>query len=145
MRVAAPPSHPVVGALRQSFRALVVTGGLVALLASAAGVAAAPANSKWETFELVCGEATFLVTASPGGWSVAHVVTGGPGSHLVPFTVDLTVTNLDTSEVLVDFDYEKPGRRGHPAIECVDQHERIDPDTGETIAIDFRSFVFIPR
>jgi hypothetical protein len=129
---------------------LKVVGGLSALTAAscllvlgASSAAAAPGNgSKWETFPLTCNADTFTITASPGQWSVGHIV-GENGMHVVPYSFSITVTDLVTGETLLSASYIKPGDRGGDTVLCSDHSQRPDPATGHMVAIDFSSLVRI--
>jgi hypothetical protein len=88
---------------------------------------------------------TFVVTASPGFWSVGHMVDGGPGAHIVSYGYSIVVTDLDTSEVLYQNALTKPGDRGQESLSCFDFTLTTDPDTGHSISIDFQTVLFIPN
>jgi hypothetical protein len=126
------------------FRNLATLAACVSLLLfGASGVAAAPGGApKWETFPLTCDGETFTITASPGQWSVGHIV-GENGMHVVPYDFSITVTDLDTDETLFSASYTKPGHRGGKAVLCSNYAEDVDPETGHLIAIDFTSLVHI--
>jgi hypothetical protein len=88
---------------------------------------------------------TFVVTASPGFWSVGQVVDATPGTHVVSYGYSITVTDLDTAEVVYANSYTKPGVRGQASLTCFDYSESVDPDTGHLDAVYFETTLFMPR
>jgi len=128
----------------------VLRAGRAALIAAVAGAILANATAvfasraTWEVFPLTCGNETFVVTSPPGFWSAGPIVDGAPGAHVVSVAYSITVTDLDTGDVLYSNGYTKPGRRGQPTLECFDYSVSTDPDTGDQIAVDFRTTIFIP-
>jgi hypothetical protein len=102
-----------------------------------------PANAQeWETFPFTCAGETFTVTASPGQWSVGHIV-GDNGRHLVPYDFSITVTDLETGETLFEASYTKPGNRDGEPVLCENHAEDLDPETGHHVLVDFTSLVHI--
>jgi hypothetical protein len=123
-------------------RACLVVCTCLALIGVSTALAAPEGGGKWETFPLTCAAETFTITASPGQWSVGHIV-GENGQHVVPYSFDITVTDLDTGEILFSAAYIKAGDRGGESVLCRSYSETSDPDTGHTIAADFSSLVRI--
>ena len=132
------------GAFQSRSRRLGFAAALIAgLLGTAPTAFAAP--SKFETFPLTCGDVTFVVTGSPGFWSVGQVADAAPGTHVVSWAYSIVVTDLDTSEILYANGYTKPGDRGQESMHCFDYSESVDQDTGHLIAVDFQTDLFLPR
>ena len=106
-----------------------------AMLLALLGVSMAPAYAdppNIEPFPITCDGATYtVVTPGQGNWTPALVTTSN--QVLIPFSFDITVTNVATGEVVFEEEVSKPAASRAATTTCT---------FGETFTEDGQTFVF---
>jgi hypothetical protein len=91
-----------------------------AMLLALLGVSMAPAYAdppNIEPFPITCGGVTYtVVTPGQGNWTPALVTTSN--QVLIPFSFDITVTNVATGEVVFEEEVSKPAASRAATTTC---------------------------